>query len=195
MATISPMTRIWPSPPAVSRGEFWWDRVARLLARSLDELDAGSADPVGHAASPAVRREEDPDLELLERVRAGYPHETRTDGELVSRHWPRVWRVCQAVLLDAHDAEEAAQDTFHKAHRHRPSFRGESRFTTWLGRLAHHAAILRLRCRRREWNARQGLVEDSKAAIRITPLQPHGEGGEVRRVRAALGDLSPGATA
>lgn len=191
MALLSPTTTVWPSPPAAPPEEFWWTLVARTLARFLDELDRAPPVPSGGSAGPVTERDQDPDLELLQKVRAGYPHETRTYGELVSRHWPRVWRVCQAVLLDAHDAEEAAQDTFLKAHRYLPSFRGESRFTTWLSRIAHHAAIDRLRSRRRERSARADLAEDSKSALRITPMEPHGQGADVRRVRAALAELSP----
>ena len=191
MVSITSTTTFWPSPPAASRGEYWWIHVARSLVRSLDDLDQRTPEPSGSVADPVAEREQDPDLELLQRVRAGYPHETRTYSELVSRHWPRVWRVCQAVLLDTHDAEEAAQDTFLKAHRSLPGFRGESRFTTWLSRIAHHSAIDRLRSRRRERSARATLAEDSKAALRITPMEPHGEDADVRRVRAALTQLSP----
>jgi len=60
---------------------------------------------------------------------------------LVRRHERRVFRVGVAVLGNAEDAEEAMQDTFVKAYRHLGQFRRESKFTTWLTRIAINEAI------------------------------------------------------
>lgn len=187
-ATI-PIAATWPTPPARILSDGWWARVGRLSRRGMQGPDEGAAGSGGEAApSPGGV---DADLELLERVRAGYPHETQAFTEIVQRHWTRVWTVCQAVLLDANDAEEAAQDTFLKVHRFLPSFRGESRFTTWLGRIAHRAAIDRLRTRRRERSLRDGLERDPDSAPGAAPRAPHPEDAQVARMRGALSRLAP----
>jgi RNA polymerase sigma-70 factor, ECF subfamily len=85
------------------------------------------------------------DLILVGHVLAG----DRTAFEsLVRRHERRVYRVAIAVLGNAEDAEEAMQDTFVKAYRHLGQFRRESKFTTWLTRIAINEAIQKRQGRR-----------------------------------------------
>lgn len=82
----------------------------------------------------------DDDILLIERVLAG---DRRAFEPLVRRHERRVFRVTLAVLGNIEDAEEAMQDTFVKAFRHLDQFRRESRFTTWLTRIAVNEALQR----------------------------------------------------
>jgi RNA polymerase sigma-70 factor (ECF subfamily) len=78
------------------------------------------------------------DFLLVDRVLAG---DRRVFEPLVRRHERRVFRVTLAVLGNIEDAEEAMQDTFVKAFQHLGQFRRESRFTTWLTRIAVNEAI------------------------------------------------------
>lgn len=78
------------------------------------------------------------DFLLVERVLAG---DRRAFESLVRRHERRVFRVTLAVIGNIEDAEEAMQDTFVKAFRHLGQFRKESRFSTWLTRIAINGAI------------------------------------------------------
>jgi RNA polymerase sigma-70 factor (ECF subfamily) len=80
----------------------------------------------------------DDDLVLVERVVAG---DHRSFEPLVRRHERRVFRVTLAILGNIEDAEEAMQDTFIKAFRHLSQFRRESRFPTWLTRIAVNEAL------------------------------------------------------
>ncbi len=56
--------------------------------------------------------------------------------ELLARYEKDVLRLCCASLRDAHLAQDAAQETFVKAYRALPRFRGESGEKTWLLRIA-----------------------------------------------------------
>jgi len=85
------------------------------------------------------------DFVLVDRVLAG---DRRAFESLVRRHERRVFRVSLAVLGNAEDAEEAMQDTFIKAYRHLGQFRRESKFTTWLTRIAINEAIQKRQGRR-----------------------------------------------
>ena len=85
------------------------------------------------------------DIALVERVLAG---ERRAFEPLVRRHERRIFRVVLAVLGNAEDAEEAMQDTFVKAFRHLGQFRRESKFTTWLTRIAVNEALQKRRARK-----------------------------------------------
>ncbi|MGH9756256.1 MAG: sigma-70 family RNA polymerase sigma factor [Candidatus Acidiferrales bacterium] len=78
------------------------------------------------------------DLALVGRVLAG---DRRAFEPLVRRHERRVYRVTLAVLGNVEDAEEAMQDAFVKAYRHLDQFRHESKFTTWLTRIAINEAL------------------------------------------------------
>jgi RNA polymerase sigma-70 factor (ECF subfamily) len=52
-------------------------------------------------------------------------------------------------LKDPDAAEDVTQDALLLAHRHRDSFRGDSRFSTWLYRVAATTALMYLRKQRR----------------------------------------------
>ena len=52
-------------------------------------------------------------------------------------------------LKDEDEASDVAQDALLNAYRHRASFRGDSRFTTWLYRVAATTALMHLRKKRR----------------------------------------------
>lgn len=56
--------------------------------------------------------------------------------ELMDRYGDDVLRLCTAYLGDRQLAEDAFQDTFVKAWKHLPSFRGECSPKTWLCRIA-----------------------------------------------------------
>jgi RNA polymerase sigma-70 factor (ECF subfamily) len=96
-----------------------------------------------YANSPNTGGEDD--LALIELVLAG---DRRAFEPLVRRHERRVYRVVLAVLGNVEDAEDAMQDTFVKAFRHLDKFRRESRFTTWLTRIAVNEALQRRRVRK-----------------------------------------------
>lgn len=89
-------------------------------------------------------RAADEDLPLVDRALAG---DTQAFDELVHRHQSRVYRTTLSVTCNPEDAEEALQDTFLNAYRHLREFRRDSRFTTWLTRIAINAALQKLRHR------------------------------------------------
>lgn len=67
---------------------------------------------------------------------------------LVSEHKNLIWAVCLRVTGSPHDAEDALQETLLAAWRGIGSFRGQSRFSTWLYRIASNAALAQARKRR-----------------------------------------------
>ncbi len=87
----------------------------------------------------------DDDLPLVDRALAG---DTEAFELLVRRHERRVYRTVLALTGKPEDAEEALQDTFLNAYQHLRDFRRDSRFTTWLTRIAINAALHKIRGRR-----------------------------------------------
>lgn len=88
---------------------------------------------------------DDPDLEVVHRVKAG---DTDAFEELVRRHGRRVYRSLIGILENAEEAEDALQDCFLKAFQHLPEFEGRARFSTWLVRIAINTGVQRLRGRK-----------------------------------------------
>jgi RNA polymerase sigma-70 factor, ECF subfamily len=86
----------------------------------------------------------DEDLPLLNRALEG---DTEAFEQLVRRHECRVFRTTVALTGNAEDAEEALQDTFLNVYQHLCEFRRDSRFTTWLTRIAINAALQKIRRR------------------------------------------------
>src|SRR5262245_13440528 len=58
--------------------------------------------------------------------------------------------VAMKYVKDEDEAADVAQDALLLAYRHRASFRGDSRFTTWLYRVAATTALMHLRKKRRQ---------------------------------------------
>ena len=63
---------------------------------------------------------------------------------IVRRYQARVFRLACRLTNDT-DAPDVLQETFLQIYRHLPSFRGESRFGTWLYRIATNAALMHRR--------------------------------------------------
>lgn len=94
--------------------------------------------PAADVAAEAV----DPDRDLVERWRQG---ESEAFAALVRRHQRRVFGLLLRMLGNREEAEDAAQDAFLNLHRHGHRFRSESRFSTFLYRVAVNAALNRRR--------------------------------------------------
>ena len=67
---------------------------------------------------------------------------------LVLRHEQRVFAVAQRITNKREDAEDVAQESFHKAFLHLGGFQEESRFSTWLTRIVMNESFMFLRRRR-----------------------------------------------
>jgi RNA polymerase sigma-70 factor, ECF subfamily len=64
--------------------------------------------------------------------------------EIVERYQARVFRLACRLTTET-DAPDVLQETFLQVYRHLSSFRGESRFATWLYRIATNAALMHRR--------------------------------------------------
>lgn len=85
------------------------------------------------------------DDELVRRAKAG---ELAAFELLVARHEPRVYSLARRILRQEQDAEDVTQQTFLSALEHLKGFREEASFSTWLLRVATHAALKVIRKRK-----------------------------------------------
>jgi RNA polymerase sigma-70 factor (ECF subfamily) len=93
-------------------------------------------------AAPTALSDED----VVERVLAG---DLSLFEILMRRYNQRLFRVARGILADDAEAEDVMQEAYVRAFRELASFRGESRFATWLTRIACHEALARAQKRRR----------------------------------------------
>jgi RNA polymerase sigma-70 factor (ECF subfamily) len=82
------------------------------------------------------------DEQLVERIRSG---DLSALEALMRRHNRRLYRTARAILRDDAEAEDAVQDAYLQAYRALDSFRGESKVSTWLVRIAANEALMRRR--------------------------------------------------
>ena len=76
--------------------------------------------------------------------------EEESFNEIVNRYRDKVYWTALKITNNAGDAEDIVQEVFLSVYRKGKTFRGESRFSTWLHRLAMNEIITRLRQRKRE---------------------------------------------
>ncbi len=85
------------------------------------------------------------DAELVRHAKAG---DFAAVEALTTRYEQKVFSLALRMLRQHQDAEDVTQQTFLSALQHLPEFREESSFSTWLLRIATHAALKVIRKRR-----------------------------------------------
>ena len=88
---------------------------------------------------------------LVVRAKAG---DTNAFSELVQQYDRRVFRMAKQITQNDDDAEDVLQETFLKAYTHLDDFQGNSKFYTWLVRIAVNEALMKLRKRRSDRTCR-----------------------------------------
>ncbi len=69
-------------------------------------------------------------------------------SELVQHYDRRVFRMAKQITQNDDDAEDVLQESFLKAYTHLDDFQGNSKFYTWVVRIAVNEALMKLRKRR-----------------------------------------------
>jgi RNA polymerase sigma-70 factor (ECF subfamily) len=87
------------------------------------------------------------ELALVEAAKKG---DIAAFEELVKRYDRNVFRIAQHITQNREDAEDVVQDAFLKAYGNLSQFQGQSKFYTWLVRIAVNEALMKLRRRRPE---------------------------------------------
>lgn len=146
----------------------------------------------GSMAHPGMA-EPDPDAELVTRWKAG---DENAFEALVIRHQKRVYRLLLRMMGSPEEAEDVSQETFLNLHRHGRRFRGDSRFSTFVYRVAANAALNRRRSLGRRRARIEKLTQRQEAGdnLPVTPRDPEDAtaGRELsQHVRDALDRLSP----
>lgn len=82
---------------------------------------------------------------LLERARGG---DVRAFSDLVAKYERKIYRLAKHITQNDEDAEDVLQETFLKAYEHFAEFQGNSKFYTWIVRIAVNESLMKLRKRK-----------------------------------------------
>lgn len=125
------------------------------------------------------------DLELVLLVRES--DDRQAFAEIVARYTGVVYSVAMDLTGDRPTAEEVTQDVFMRIYRGLSGWRGESRFSTWVYRIAYNAGMTAAKRLRKHPCSTpiEGLHEVSDP-----PPEPDRE-DDLQAVRNAIGDLPP----
>jgi RNA polymerase sigma-70 factor (ECF subfamily) len=93
---------------------------------------------------------DEPVSEELMLVNAARGGDVASFEQLVRKYDRNVFRIAQHITQNREDAEDVVQDAFLKAFTNLGQFQGQSKFYTWLVRIAVNEALMRLRRRRPE---------------------------------------------
>ena len=96
-----------------------------------------------HSLPSQVVKDDEPVL-----VAAAQTGDVEAFETLVGRYERKIFRLTQNITQNREDAEDAMQESFLKAFEHLGEFQGNSRFYTWLVRIAVNQALMKLRRRR-----------------------------------------------
>jgi len=100
-------------------------------------------EPAVHTLPSQVVKDDEPIL-----VAAAKAGDISAFETLVGRYERKIFRLAQNITQNREDAEDSMQESFLKAFEHLGEFQGNSRFYTWLVRIAANEALMRLRKRR-----------------------------------------------
>ncbi len=71
---------------------------------------------------------------------------------LVDRYKNMVFTLALQMLKNREEAEEVAQDVFLKVHKHIKGFKGDSKFSTWMYRIAYNSCLDRIKTYKRKYH-------------------------------------------
>ena len=119
---------------------FSWDNGdSRKMATESIPVEAAPAQD--QKADPAAAEE----LELVTQARRG---ESSAFSTLIRRYEGKIFRLAMNITQNREDAEDVLQEAFIKAYEHLDQFQGNSKFYTWVVRIAVNQALMKLRKRK-----------------------------------------------
>ncbi len=139
--------------------------------------------PNPHRLASKVARDDEHQL-----VAAAKSGDVAAFEELVSRYERKIFRLTMNITRNREDAEDAMQDAFLKSYSHLKTFQGDSRFYTWLVRIAANEALMRLRKRRpNQFSLDEPIEGDDDLFPR--ELQDWGPGPEQRFAQTEMREI------
>ena len=122
--------------------------------------------PIQPPLAPPASAQLPGDLDLVHRAKQG---DLEAFDELVNRYGGRIFRLAQHITGHREDAEDALQEAFLKSFSHLAQFQENSKFYTWLVRIAVNESLMKLR--KRKTSQAVSLDEDIETADDFIPRE------------------------
>jgi RNA polymerase sigma-70 factor, ECF subfamily len=111
-----------------------------------------------------------------------------------------VFHIARRMTRSNEDAEDVVQESFQQALIHLKSFKGDSRFSSWLSRIAINAALMKLRKKRHLWEVsldESTETEQPSSWLEVkdeslNPEQLYAQEERQRILSEAMSELTPG---
>jgi len=116
-------------------------------------------------------------------------------SDLVRRYEGKIFRLAQHVTQNREDAEDVLQETFMKAYEHLDQFQGNSKFYTWIVRIAVNQALMKLRRRKTDKSVSLDEAIDTGEDTVVREIAAWDEDPEERYTREEIGDILDSACA
>lgn len=116
--------------------------------------------------------------EELALVRAAKSGDISAFEQLVKRYDRNVFRLAQHITQNREDAEDVVQEAFLKAYQHLSGFQEQSKFYTWLVRIAVNESLMKLRRRRADKTVsldQEIETEENSMPREVTDWRPNPE--------------------
>src|ERR1700722_10451539 len=102
------------------------------------------------------------DIPEKDTVRLAQEGSAAAFEQLYRQHSGRVFALCLRMVKNAAEAEDLTQEAFLMLFRKIHTFRGESRFSTWLHRLAFNLVLMRFRKARHQETSLDAALESEE---------------------------------
>jgi RNA polymerase sigma-70 factor, ECF subfamily len=155
---------------------------------SASKMNPAGENPAQPRSLPSqVVKEDEPVL-----VAAAQGGDIAAFETLVGRYERKILRLAQNITQNREDAEDVMQEAFLKAYEHLSGFQGNSRFYTWLVRIAVNQALMKLRKRRPN---QVSIDEEVNTGEDLIPreIEDWGPSPEDRYKQTELSDILSGA--
>lgn len=104
---------------------------------------------------------------LLRRLRN---RDERAFRELIEAHRDRVYNICYRMLGNRHESEDVAQEVFITVFKTIDTFREESKFSTWLYRVAVNHCKNRIKYLARRFDKQKDELDEQASGTNGTPI-------------------------
>ena len=110
-------------------------------------------------------------------------------SELVRRYENKIFRLALHITQNREDAEDVLQESFLKAYEHLDQFQGNSKFYTWIVRIAVNQALMKLRRRKTDKSVSLDEQFDTGEDTLVREIAAWDENPEQQFSREELGEI------
>jgi RNA polymerase sigma-70 factor (ECF subfamily) len=104
--------------------------------------------------------------------------------EEIYRHVGIIYKICK-LYADGEDREDLKQEIIYQLWKSFPSYRGSSKFQSWMYRVALNTAMLGLRSRKIKYTG----LSDQELGIPVAPIEPLDEDSSIKRLYRQMSKL------